>query len=158
MKPLIQIKRAYDAPSATDTCRILVDRIWPRGIRKEWLALDDWSRDLAPSVALRKWWGHDPSLWNEFKDRYTFELSGNIAVDVFVETWKTKEVITLIYAAKSEVCNHALVLQAFLQRRFDKDNSISRRRSLCPERDSFEWIYPIIRLMNRKCNENRKIK
>ena len=70
----IGLKRAYDPPAESDGCRVLVDRVWPRGISKEALQIDAWLKDLAPSTALRKWFGHDPTKWDEFRKRYAREL------------------------------------------------------------------------------------
>lgn len=74
MKPVIKIKRVYEQPSKEDGYRVLVDRLWPRGIRKEDAVLDEWAKVLAPSVSLRKWFGHDPALWDTFRQRYQTEL------------------------------------------------------------------------------------
>jgi uncharacterized protein YeaO (DUF488 family) len=114
MKPAIRIKRAYEPPSATDGKRVLVDRLWPRGLAKQQLDMDDWQKDLAPSADLRKWFGHDPSKWTEFQKRYERELSGNAAVAAFVEKYREAGVITLLYAGKDEDHTHALILQRHL--------------------------------------------
>ncbi|HTE23925.1 DUF488 domain-containing protein [Flavitalea sp.] len=118
MPPLIEIKRAYDRPLKKDGFRILVDRIWPRGIKTEVIEIDEWAKDIAPSPALRKWFGHDPKFWNEFQRKYKSELKKNKGVDVFVDRHKDKKLVTLIYAAKDEHHNHALVLQKYLQERY----------------------------------------
>lgn len=118
MVPVIRIRRAYDKPLKKDGYRILVDRLWPRGVKKETAALDEWAKDLAPSVHLRKWWGHDPALWEEFQKKYRTELRHNKAVDAFTEQHKDRKVITLIYGAKDEQHNHALVLQRYLEQQY----------------------------------------
>lgn len=110
----IRIKRAYDGAAPSDGCRILVDRLWPRGITRETARLDAWEKDLAPSPALRKWYGHDPSRWEEFRKQYRAELAGNPETGRFAEKYRVQEVITLIYTAKNENYTHALVLQEFL--------------------------------------------
>jgi len=117
MKTGISIKRAYDPPSRQDGYRVLVDRLWPRGLKKEEADIDEWAKALAPSTALRKWFGHDPERWEEFRKAYREELKQNKAVAPFVEQHKDKKRITLIYAGKDSAHTHALVLQAYLKRR-----------------------------------------
>ncbi len=114
MKPVIQIKRAYEPQQEQDGYRVLVDRLWPRGLKKEDAGVDEWAKELAPSDGLRKWFGHDPALWAEFKRKYKAELKVNEAADEFVRTHKDKKKITLIYSAKDEKHNQALVLQEYL--------------------------------------------
>lgn len=118
MKPELLIKRAYEKPSKTDGYRVLVDRLWPRGMKKEEADIDDWQKDLAPSTELRKWFGHDPALWVEFQKKYTAELKKNEAVDAFVEGNADRKKITLVYGAKDTEHSHALVLQQFLETKF----------------------------------------
>jgi uncharacterized protein YeaO (DUF488 family) len=115
MKSKIHIKRVYDKPLKKDGCRVLVDRLWPRGVKKEEAALDEWIKDLAPSPSLRKWWAHDPVLWNEFQKRYEAELVSNKAVEAFIQEHNDKPVITLVYGARDKEHNHALVLQNYLR-------------------------------------------
>lgn len=115
MTPTIKIKRAYDKPLKNDGFRVLVDRLWPRGIEKEAAMLHEWAKDLAPSVRLRKWFGHDPDLWIEFQKKYTAELKRNESVDAFIEEHQDKKVITLVYGARDTEHNHALVLQQYLE-------------------------------------------
>jgi uncharacterized protein YeaO (DUF488 family) len=111
----IQIKRVYDPPSAADGARILVDRLWPRGLRKESARLTLWLKDVAPTPALRQWFGHDPERWSEFSRRYRAELSGNdAAVAPLVESLKAGPV-TLLYAAHDQEHNHARVLAEYLR-------------------------------------------
>lgn len=116
MKPVIYIKRVYDRPLKKDGYRILVDRLWPRGIKKEEAAWNEWIKDLAPSPSLRKWWRHDPELWSAFQKRYEVELENNEAVGAFVESHNHKKVITLVYGARDQEHNHAAVLQKYLSR------------------------------------------
>jgi uncharacterized protein YeaO (DUF488 family) len=111
--PRITIKRVYDPPSSGDGVRILVDRLWPRGLRKEAAALDHWAKDVAPSPSLRKWFDHRPERFAEFKRRYRDELKANPAVpDTLREIGKRKA--TLLYAAKNPEINQAVVLADFL--------------------------------------------
>jgi uncharacterized protein YeaO (DUF488 family) len=112
---MIKLKRAYEPPAKADGHRILVDRLWPRGVTKEDLRIEAWARDVAPSATLRKWFGHDPSRWQEFRTRYFKELDGKRdAVDaVFAGLRGT---VTLVFAAKDTEHNQALVLKDYLAR------------------------------------------
>ena len=110
----VRIKRAYQPPASTDGLRILIDRLWPRGVSKEKLALDEWMKEIAPSTALRQWFAHDPALWPEFRKRYTAELTTHTALVASLRSRARKGVITLVYSAHDEVHNDAVVLQAFL--------------------------------------------
>lgn len=120
----IAIKRAYAAPDESDSYRILVDRLWPRGLKKEAAHLDLWLKDIAPSPALRTWFGHDPAKFAEFKKRYAAELKANASAVAEIERISAQTAITLLYAAKDETHNHAVVLKAFLESR---RNRASRR-------------------------------
>jgi uncharacterized protein YeaO (DUF488 family) len=113
----ISIKRAYDPVAADDGYRVLVDRLWPRGIRKQALSLDEWNKDVAPSTELRQWFGHDPERWAEFEKRYRRELSDAQHQTAMRSLLKSAghRGLTLIYAAKDLKHNHALVLQAALR-------------------------------------------
>jgi uncharacterized protein YeaO (DUF488 family) len=111
----IRIKRVYEEPAKSDGYRVLVDRIWPRGITKEAAAVDEWQKEIAPSTALRKWFGHDPERWKEFQKQYREELKHNKAVAEFVENHQDKKHLTLVYGAKDEAHTHALVLQQYLE-------------------------------------------
>jgi uncharacterized protein YeaO (DUF488 family) len=109
----IQIKRVYEKPDPKDGFRILVDRLWPRGLTKEKAAVDLWLKDVAPSTELRKWFGHDPEKWKEFQKKYLKELKENKeAVDTLKEHLK-KGTVTLLYAAKDEAHNEAEVLKDY---------------------------------------------
>lgn len=112
---VIQIKRVYEEPSAQDGIRFLVDRIWPRGIRKEALSDVQWLRDVAPSTELRKWFGHDANRWKEFRKRYRGELEKNHdAWEPLLEAVK-KNNVTLLFSAKDLEMNQAAVLKEFLE-------------------------------------------
>jgi uncharacterized protein YeaO (DUF488 family) len=110
----ISIKRAYDPPSPEDGVRILVDRLWPRGISKESLRLDMWLKDVAPSAELRKWFGHDPQRWTEFERRYLDELKQNPAAWEPILQAARKHHVTLLFGAKDAEHNNAIVLSSFL--------------------------------------------
>ncbi len=110
----IRLKRVYEAPSPDDGLRVLVERLWPRGLSKERAAVDEWVKDLAPSPELRRWFDHDPAKWEEFQKRYWAELQHKSDV---VEELRQKchaGTVTLVYAARDEQHNGALVLKAFL--------------------------------------------
>jgi uncharacterized protein YeaO (DUF488 family) len=110
----IQIRRIYEPPSAEDGARILVDRLWPRGVSKEDAKLTLWLKDIAPSTELRDWFGHDPSRWHEFSRRYRAELKANeTAVLEIVDLLKSRHV-TLLYGAHDTEHNNAVVLADYL--------------------------------------------
>ena len=112
---MLKLKRAYEKPAATDGFRILVDRLWPRGLTKQKAKVDVWLKDVAPSPALRVWFNHDPKKWAAFKRRYTAELRKNKkAVSELRALLKKHKTVTLVYAAKDVEHNDALVLQDFL--------------------------------------------
>lgn len=114
----LQCKRIYEPSIETDGFRILVDRLWPRGLKKEDAKIDLWAKDIAPSTDLRKFFGHDPKKYASFKKAYREELTENPAAknfkDLCLEKIKDQK-ITLLYAAKDEKYNHALVLKAWLE-------------------------------------------
>lgn len=107
----IRIKRVYEQPDEQDGRRILVDRLWPRGLTKEKAKVDLWLKDIAPSTALRKWFGHDPEKWEAFKERYLAELKNNGEQVRILKQELDKGVVTLVYAAKDEKHNEAIVIQ-----------------------------------------------
>jgi uncharacterized protein YeaO (DUF488 family) len=111
----IHLKRAYDAPAANDGYRVLVDRLWPRGISKEDLKIDLWLKEIAPSDDLRKWFGHDPEKWDEFKQRYFRELDDQPDVVKQLVDKVDQGRVTLVFAAKDEEFNNAVALKEFLQ-------------------------------------------
>lgn len=112
----VAIKRIYDDPSADDGYRVLVDRLWPRGISKERAKLDEWLKEIAPSPELRVWFDHDPARFEEFAARYTAELDANEAVTRLQGSIKEHAAVTLLYAAHDPHVNHAAVLLAYLTR------------------------------------------
>jgi uncharacterized protein YeaO (DUF488 family) len=115
MKPAIRLRRVYDRPDRGDGRLYLVERLWPRGIRKEALRLDAWPKEVAPSTALRRWYGHDPRKWPEFRHRYRRELAGNQpAWQPLLEAARQGS-ITLLYSARDTEHNSALVLKSFLE-------------------------------------------
>ena len=112
----IQIKRVYDESSTDDGVRILVERLWPRGLTKAKAKIDLWLKDVAPSAELRRWFGHDPTKWEQFKKRYWDELRHNQpAVEALREHIK-KGAVTFVYAARDEQHNGALALREFIER------------------------------------------
>lgn len=116
--PTILIKHAYDAACTGDGYRVLVDRLWPRGVSKEHAALDEWLKDIAPSPDLRTWWNHDPERMAEFAARYDAELEENTTtVQHLLDVANAHDTVTLIYAAHDPTVNHAVVLQRFIQQR-----------------------------------------
>lgn len=111
----IQIKRAYEPPSPADGYRVLVDRIWPRGVTKNEAALDQWAKELAPSTELRKWFGHDPDRWDEFQKRYRVELANHASELDELRRRALDGRLTLVYGAKDVTHNQAQVLKEILE-------------------------------------------
>jgi uncharacterized protein YeaO (DUF488 family) len=107
----VKIKRVYEIPAKEDGIRILVDRLWPRGLTKEKANVDLWLKEIAPSNELRKWFGHDPSKWKEFVKRYLCELKEKEEQVSQLKEQMKKETVTLVYGAKDEEHNEALVLE-----------------------------------------------
>jgi uncharacterized protein YeaO (DUF488 family) len=117
----VKTKRIHDKPAKSDGLRILVDRLWPRGIGKAEAGVDRWAKDIAPSHELRKWFAHDPKRWQEFQKRYRAELKENRqAVDELVAWIGRRRNVTLVYAAKDTEHNHAQVLARFLAQRLQQ--------------------------------------
>lgn len=112
----ILVKRVYDSPADSDGERFLVDRLWPRGIKKEALALNGWLPEAAPSNTLRKWFNHDPAKWDEFKARYTAELKENPSSWEALARSAQKGSLTLLYAARDAEHNNAVALKEFLEK------------------------------------------
>jgi uncharacterized protein YeaO (DUF488 family) len=110
----IHLKRDYEPPSSTDGTRVLIDRLWPRGVTKEGAAIDHWLKDLAPSTELRKWFGHDPKLWHEFRRRFTIELRQHEEQLDQLRELAHERRITLVYSARDELHNDAVVLRDVL--------------------------------------------
>ena len=110
----IAIKRVYEEPDRADGMRILVDRLWPRGLSKEKAQVDLWLKDIAPSTELRKWFSHDPDKWTEFQARYRKELKSKAELLAELREKAAKGQVTLLYGAKDEVHNEAVVLKKLL--------------------------------------------
>lgn len=110
----LRIKRVYQNASDSDGYRILVDRIWPRGVSKEAARVDEWLKEVAPSSGLRTWFGHDPERFDEFAERYRAELRDNEAAERLRKTVKENAVVTLVYSAKDTEHNQAVVLRDLL--------------------------------------------
>jgi uncharacterized protein YeaO (DUF488 family) len=111
----IRIKRAYEEPDREDGTRILVDRLWPRGLTKERARVDLWLKDVAPSTALRKWFAHDPDKWAEFRSRYLGELKSDKEQLSALRQEAAKGTVTLVYGAKDQLHNEAVILQELLK-------------------------------------------
>lgn len=120
---MIQIKRAYVPAARSDGTRILVERLWPRGVKKSDLPIESWIKDVAPSTSLRKWFSHDPAKWEQFRQKYFEELKSN------PEAWQPllkasrRGTLTLIYSSHDEEHNNAVALRDFLQSRLRKASS-----------------------------------
>uniref|UniRef100_A0A831TDH4 DUF488 domain-containing protein n=1 Tax=Thermorudis peleae TaxID=1382356 RepID=A0A831TDH4_9BACT len=120
---MIRVKRVYEPPAAEDGRRFLVERLWPRGLRRDALLLDGWLREVAPSDGLRRWFGHDPAKWDEFRRRYAAEL------DERPESWRplleaTRQgPITLLFSARDTEHNNAVALKAYLESKLGSDQS-----------------------------------
>ncbi|MGV8943685.1 DUF488 domain-containing protein [Thermomonas sp.] len=119
----VELKRAYQQPDTADGKRILVERLWPRGLTKEKAHIDVWMKDIAPTTTLRKWFGHDPDKWTEFKARYRAELRANDELVAQLKEEIGKYKATLVYGSKDAVHNAAIVLLDFLKGRGDEDPS-----------------------------------
>lgn len=113
---MIKIKRIYDPVADDDGKRILVDRLWPRGIKKENAKIDEWLKDIAPSNELRKWFSHDPSKWQEFRKRYRSELKKNSSLIERLATESKRGTITLLFTAKDKEHNNAVVLREVIEK------------------------------------------
>lgn len=111
----VRIKRVYETPEPSDGTRILIDRLWPRGLTKDKAKVDLWLKDLAPSTSLREWFGHDPAKWEEFQRRYRAELHANQAAVAELRAQLQHGPATLVYGAKDEQHNDAVVLKAYLE-------------------------------------------
>ncbi|MCA0296273.1 MAG: DUF488 domain-containing protein [Actinobacteria bacterium] len=110
----LKLKRVYEPRDVTDGYRVLVDRLWPRGVSKAEAGIDEWDKDVAPSTALRTWFGHDPAKFAEFTQRYRAELDGSPALTALRSTCAQHDVVTLLYAARDVEHNEAVVLQDLL--------------------------------------------
>jgi len=129
---MIQLKRVYEKPGREDGLRVLVDRLWPRGLTKERAAVDLWLKDVAPSTELRKWFGHDPARWKEFQTRYRKELRDKKDALKVLKQKSEEQTVTLVYAARDEEHNEALVLKRILEGKKTKDESKAKKRRMNP--------------------------
>ena len=120
---VVRLKRVYDAPSRSDGERVLIDRLWPRGVTHEDAHVDEWARDLAPSTELRRWFGHDPSRFDEFRRRYRLELEAQETKLAELRRRARRGTLTLVYSARDTEHNDAVVLAEVLKR----DRQASRR-------------------------------
>jgi uncharacterized protein YeaO (DUF488 family) len=114
---MIKMKRVYETPDVQDGLRLLVDRVWPRGLSKKATALDHWMKEVAPSATLRKWFGHDPAKWEEFCARYAGELDQSPEKLAFLRACIANGTVTLVYAAKDTAHNNAVALKRYLESR-----------------------------------------
>ena len=112
---MVKIKRVYDHPEKGDGNRVLVDRLWPRGVKKEDAGLDLWLKDIAPSNGLRRWFSHDPSKWQEFKERYRKELDSSQKIIEDLRKESRRGTVTLLFAAKDTERNNAVVLKEMIE-------------------------------------------
>jgi uncharacterized protein YeaO (DUF488 family) len=117
---MIRLKRVYDATDDGDGLRFLVDRVWPRGVRKDSLVLDGWLKDVAPSDELRRWFRHDPSRWVGFRRKYFAQLRGNLAACRALLEAASRRRVTLLYGARDRAHNNAMALKEFLESRVAK--------------------------------------
>jgi len=123
----ILVKRIYEPAAKSDGFRVLVDRLWPRGISKSDAKLDLWLPDLGPSTALRQWFNHDPAKWEEFQRRYHAELKEKKELVAELRGQANKGTVTLLYSAKDETRNQAVALRSFLTKRYVTHRSMSER-------------------------------
>jgi len=110
----VKLKRAYEPPTADDGTRILIDRLWPRGVTKERAAIDQWMKDISPSTELRKWFGHDPARWDEFRRRYAKEVHQHAELLDQLRSLAREGPITLVYSARDEKHNDAIELRELI--------------------------------------------
>jgi uncharacterized protein YeaO (DUF488 family) len=113
---MVKIKRVYEEESSADGKRILVDRLWPRGIKKEEIRIDEWLKDIAPSNVLRRWFAHDPAKWKEFKERYFRELKDKKQLLDELKSTAASQTLTLLFAAKDVEHNNAVALKELVER------------------------------------------
>lgn len=110
----VKLKRAYEAPSASDGTRVLIDRLWPRGVKKTDAKINEWMKDIAPSTGLRKWFGHDPERWPEFQDRYEAEVQQHPEQLDRLRALARQGPLTLVFSAHDEAHNDAVVLRQMI--------------------------------------------
>jgi uncharacterized protein YeaO (DUF488 family) len=139
-RDVLRVKRAYEPPSRSDGYRILVDRLWPRGLSKERAAIDEWMKDVAPSAELRRWFGHDPEKWPEFQRRFRQELRARTDLVRDIARRASRGAVTLVYGARDEARNDAVVLAAVVRARLPRPGSAAPKpkhqttRSRAPRR------------------------
>ena len=114
---MIKLKRVYEKPEEADGTRILVDRLWPRGLTKQRAAADLWLKEIAPTTELRKWFGHDPKKWKEFRRRYQAELKSHPDALGVIKSKASEGTVTLLYGARDQEHNEAVVLQQLLEKK-----------------------------------------
>ena len=119
---MLRLKRAYEPAAGTDGYRILVDRLWPRGLSKAKAAIDAWMKDIAPSAELRRWFGHDPEKWREFRRRYQRELLARPDLVGEIATLASRRRVTLVYSAHDQLHNDAVVLAAVVRARMKRSH------------------------------------
>ena len=129
MRKTIHTKRVYDEPAKQDGYRVLVDRIWPRGVAKESAGIDLWLKEIAPSTELRQWFGHDPARWDEFQDRYRSELATGPGADAVAALGRRAAggTVTLVFSSRDLEHNNAVVLKQLLDRRRSSAATRTRR-------------------------------
>ncbi len=127
---MVALKRAYEPPSPKDGYRVLVERLWPRGVKKEQLRLDEWPRQVAPSTELRKWYGHDPAKWHAFVQRYTRELEASPEAQETLDQLAARAArghVTLLFAAHDPALSNATVLKDLIEQRAHSAGTASQR-------------------------------
>jgi len=129
---MIQLKRVYDKAAPEDGKRSLVERLWPRGIKKSALGIDAWLKELGPSTSLRKWFGHDPKRWDEFRRRYFQELEKNIEACKPIQKVAERGRVTLVYSSHDTEHNNAVALREFLEAKLKRNRTAERIRHLTP--------------------------
>jgi uncharacterized protein YeaO (DUF488 family) len=112
---VIKIKRVYEGPEPSDGFRVLVDRLWPRGISKEKASIDLWLKEIAPSNELRKWYSHDPTKWDEFRERYFRELDNNPLAIEQIRKYVSLGTVTFVYSTREQQLNNAVALQEYVE-------------------------------------------
>jgi uncharacterized protein YeaO (DUF488 family) len=126
---MLRLKRAYEPASSADGRRILIDRLWPRGLSKRRAAIDEWLKEIAPSTPLRRWFGHDPKKWLEFQRRYKRELRERKDLLRKIATLASRRRVTLVFGARDELHNDAVVLAAVLRARMSRRPKGRRRQA-----------------------------
>ena len=123
---MLRLKRAYEPKALSDGCRILVDRLWPRGMSKSRVAIDEWIKEVAPSGELRRWFAHDPKKWHEFRRRYKQELRAQSDLVDRLARLARRRRVTLVFGARDEAHNDAVVLAEVIRRRMARDATMRR--------------------------------